>query len=55
MDAIEAGVKKLALYHHDPQHDDQFLERELDRLKARYRSSPVDISLAREGQCIEIE
>jgi phosphoribosyl 1,2-cyclic phosphodiesterase len=52
-DAIEAGLKKLAIFHHDPQHDDRFLESELERLKARHGSS-LDISLAREGQCIEL-
>ena len=51
-DAISAGVKKLALFHHDPQHDDQFLERELGELQARFASSPLEISLAREGQSI---
>jgi phosphoribosyl 1,2-cyclic phosphodiesterase len=53
-DAVAAGVKKLALFHHDPQHDDQFLERELSDLQARYASSPLEISLAREGQSIAL-
>jgi phosphoribosyl 1,2-cyclic phosphodiesterase len=53
-DAIEAGVKRLAIFHHDPEHDDQFLERELRQLQSRYGSSKLDISLAREGQSIEL-
>lgn len=53
-DAVAAGVKRLALFHHDPQHDDQFLERELGALQARYAASPLEISLAREGQSIEL-
>jgi ribonuclease BN (tRNA processing enzyme) len=53
-DAIEAEVKKLAIFHHDPQHDDLFLERELSELQSRYQSSRLDISLAREHQSVEL-
>jgi phosphoribosyl 1,2-cyclic phosphodiesterase len=53
-DAIESGVKRLALFHHDPQHDDQFLERELADLQFRYGSPALDIFLAREGQSLEL-
>jgi phosphoribosyl 1,2-cyclic phosphodiesterase len=53
-DAIEAGIARLALYHHEPQHDDLFLERELAKLKSRYGSATLDIFLAREGQCVEL-
>jgi phosphoribosyl 1,2-cyclic phosphodiesterase len=53
-DAIDAGVKSLALFHHDPEHDDLFLERELGELQFRYGSSNLDIFLAREGQCVEL-
>ena len=51
-DAIEARVKRLAITHHDPQHDDLFLERELTELRSRYGSSKLDIFLAREGDSI---
>ena len=53
-DAVAARVKTLALFHHDPQHDDQFLERELSDLRLRYASSALEICLAREGQSIEL-
>jgi len=53
-DAIEAKVKTLALFHHDPQHDDDFLEAELTSLRTRYAKAPLEIYLAREGQAIEI-
>ena len=53
-DAIVAGVGSLALYHHEPQHDDLFLELQLDALKSRYGSSALDIFLAREGQFVEL-
>ena len=47
-------MKRLALFHHDPEHDDQFLERQLGELQFRYGSSGLDIFLAREGQCLEL-
>ena len=53
-DAIEADVKKLAIFHHDPQHDDLFLERELKELRSRYQSSRLEISLARERESVEL-
>ncbi|MGH9722163.1 MAG: MBL fold metallo-hydrolase [Bryobacteraceae bacterium] len=53
-DALKAGVRRLALFHHDPDHDDQFLEAALGRLQAAYLSSDFEIFLAREGQCIEL-
>ena len=53
-DAIAARVKTLALFHHDPQHDDRFLERQLSELRSRYASSALEICLAREGQSIEL-
>jgi phosphoribosyl 1,2-cyclic phosphodiesterase len=51
-DAVQAGVQRLALFHHEPDHDDRFLEGELNDLHSRYGSSGVEISLAREGQCV---
>jgi phosphoribosyl 1,2-cyclic phosphodiesterase len=53
-DAIAAGVRKLALFHHEPQHSDLFLDEELGELKSRYASSSLEIFLAREGQCIDL-
>ena len=49
--AAAAGVKRLFLTHHDPAHDDAFL----DRIEANAREyaaklgSPIEISCAREG------
>ena len=48
--AVQAGVKKLALFHHDPEHNDAFLlniERECQRVFS-------EAFLAREGLEIEI-
>jgi phosphoribosyl 1,2-cyclic phosphodiesterase len=53
-DAVRAGAHRLALFHHDPEHDDRFLERELDEVRRRYCSHPVEIFLAREGSCVEL-
>jgi phosphoribosyl 1,2-cyclic phosphodiesterase len=48
--AERAGVKRLALFHHDPEHDDVFLE-EMEK-KCRDRFSGA--FMAREGMEIEI-
>jgi phosphoribosyl 1,2-cyclic phosphodiesterase len=53
-DAVQANVQKLALFHHEPEHDDHFLEHALADLQKRYGSFGVDIALAREGQCVEL-
>lgn len=48
--ALQANVKKLALFHHDPDHDDGFLakvEKECQRLFA-------NVVLAREGMVITL-
>ena len=54
-DALEAGIKRLALFHHDPEHSDKFLESELRELRSRYGLDGIDIFLAREGQCVELD
>ena len=33
--AIEAGVKRLAIFHHDPMHDDETLDEKIDRCRQR--------------------
>ncbi len=48
--ATRAGVKQLALVHHDPEHDDQFLT-DLEKECQREFS---DCFIAREGQEIEL-
>jgi CheY-like chemotaxis protein len=49
--AAAAGVKNLALTHHDPTHDDAFLERieGLARGVAASRGSSINVFCAREG------
>ena len=45
-----AGVKRLALTHHDPKHDDEFL----DRIEKLCRERFPNTVLAREGMEIPI-
>lgn len=50
--AIKAKVKKLLLYHHDPQHDDDFMDK--IKIKAREyaqlrKGESLEIYIAREG------
>ena len=45
-----AGVKRLALTHHDPEHDDEFLERIEKLCRERFPNAV----LAREGMEIPI-
>jgi len=48
--AEQAGVKRLALFHHDPEHNDAFLL----YMEKEYRKRFPDAFLAREGMVIEL-
>lgn len=54
LDALDMGVKRLALFHHDPEHDDLFLENQLACLVTRKGNAELDVVLAREGQTVEL-
>jgi ribonuclease BN (tRNA processing enzyme) len=49
--AIEAGVKSLLLFHHDPDHSDQFLDEIHTAVQQRVAliGAPIACALAREG------
>src|SRR5437870_8619756 len=49
--AIAAGVKRLALFHHDPTHDDAFMERFEGAARARVAAlgRELEVFAAREG------
>jgi diguanylate cyclase (GGDEF)-like protein len=49
--AIAAGVKRLALFHHDPNHDDAFMDRfqSAARERARAAGAGLEVFAAREG------
>lgn len=51
-----AGVKRLALYHHDPLHDDEALDRiQADaRSRAARLGGTMDVFCAREGETIDL-
>lgn len=48
--ADEAGVKQLCLFHHDPSHDDNFM----DNLAAEANDARPGTITAREGQIIDL-
>jgi phosphoribosyl 1,2-cyclic phosphodiesterase len=52
--AVEAGVRRLALFHHEPTHSDDYLDRMVDlaRARAHETESLVEIFAAAEGQKI---
>lgn len=49
--AVDAGVKELALFHHDPSHSDEQIDALLERARALVRSADaaVRVRAAREG------
>jgi len=53
--ALEAGAKRLALFHHDPAHDDATLDRLLDEACASVpSSSSLEILAAAEGLTVTL-
>jgi phosphoribosyl 1,2-cyclic phosphodiesterase len=50
--ACDMGVKKLYLFHHDPMHDDRFIEDMVARAREIGHSYDIDIDAAREGEQI---
>ncbi len=53
--ATRAGVKKLALFHHDPDRSDEMLDEMTTRYCQPENSTKMDLFFAREGQEIIIE
>jgi phosphoribosyl 1,2-cyclic phosphodiesterase len=54
--ARQAGVKRLVLFHHDPSHDDDMLDRLHDGACARAASSGIEeVVMAREGLTISLD
>jgi phosphoribosyl 1,2-cyclic phosphodiesterase len=54
--AVQAGVSRLSLFHHDPQQDDEALLRKLDacRQRATAHGGTMEIALAREGVEVKV-
>lgn len=53
--ARDADVKRLYLFHHDPSHDDDFLEGMLARAQELAKGCPLQVFLAREGDSVVME
>jgi phosphoribosyl 1,2-cyclic phosphodiesterase len=48
--AVAANVKQMVMFHHDPAHDDNFL----DQIETEVQSSFPNVQLAREGMVLQI-
>jgi phosphoribosyl 1,2-cyclic phosphodiesterase len=48
--AIEANAKRIIMFHHDPAHEDSFL----DRVESEVQSRFPNVQLAREGMVLDI-
>jgi CheY-like chemotaxis protein len=53
---LEAGVRRLALTHHDPLHDDDAIDRMMEELRANLdeNGAALEVFAAREGQVLEL-
>ena len=52
--ALAAGVKRLALFHHDPLRDDAALDQLVESCRRRAVAGGLDVFAAAEGQTIEL-
>ncbi len=54
--AAESGARQLAIFHHDPSHDDDFMDRILEECQQKIRANNWSFKCfaAREGQILEI-
>jgi len=54
--ALKAGVKKLVLFHHDPDHDDRKIDRRLKHARAlvKKQRGELKVEAAREGMIITL-
>src|SRR5207244_10381681 len=55
--ALDANVGKLLLFHHDPNHDDQMIDKMVEHARALIAKSgkPLEVDAAREGAEILVE
>ena len=55
--ALDANVRKLLLFHHDPNHDDQMIDKIVEHARALVAKSgkPLEVDGAREGVEILLE
>ena len=50
----QANVKQLAIFHHDPQHSDKFLDELWIKNRSEYNSNGMELFWAREGMTLAI-
>jgi phosphoribosyl 1,2-cyclic phosphodiesterase len=55
--ALQAGVKRLVLFHHDPNHDDKTIDGFVRQARAlvRERRGKLKVDAAREGMVIQLD
>jgi len=55
--ALDANVSKLLLFHHDPNHDDQLIDKMVEHARALVAKSgkSLEVDAAREGAEILLE
>jgi phosphoribosyl 1,2-cyclic phosphodiesterase len=49
--AMQSGAKKLVLFHHDPDHSDECIDKVVDQAKSYY----ADVTAAREGLILDLK
>ena len=52
--ARRCGVRRLALFHHDPLHDDPMLREMTQEAQAAADGAVEEVSAAREGDAVEV-
>jgi phosphoribosyl 1,2-cyclic phosphodiesterase len=53
--AILANVKRLYLFHHDPDHDDRRIDTMLTQARAQAKGSRLEVFAATEGEVVRLE
>jgi len=49
-----AGVSRLVLFHHDPSHDDEFLDGMGREATASAAGTPTRVLMARDNMCLRL-
>ncbi|HEX2170855.1 MAG TPA: MBL fold metallo-hydrolase, partial [Dehalococcoidia bacterium] len=52
--AIRAGVKQLALFHHDPVHPDAWIRNQIERARRRVQSQGADLQIIAAAEGLDI-
>ena len=52
--ARQAGARRLALYHHDPGHGDDDIDRMLESVAPAAEAADIDVFAAAEGMVVDL-